>query len=103
MPFRHVVMFKWTDDVDAAHVETVRAGLDRLGREIGVIRSYVHGSDAGQSDGNYDYAVVADFDDADDWRTYRDHPDHQRFIADHIAGRVAARAAVQFDTASSGR
>jgi hypothetical protein len=28
---------------------------------------------------------------------YRDHPDHQRFIADHITGRVAERAAVQFE------
>ena len=98
MPFRHVVMFTWTDEVDADHVARVRAGLDRMPTVIDTIRDYVHGPDVGESDGAYDYVVVADFDDIDGYRTYRDHPDHQQLIQDLIAGRVAARAAVQYDT-----
>jgi hypothetical protein len=49
--------------------------------------------------GNFQYSITADFADADGFATYRDHPEHQRFIADHITGRVAERAAVQFEYA----
>lgn len=100
MPFRHVVMFRWNDDVPADHVEQVHAGLSALPPVIEEIRSYVHGSDIGVSDGNYDYVVVADFDDEADFQAYRVHPDHQQLIADHITGKVAERAAVQFEYGS---
>ncbi len=98
MPFRHVVMFKWTDDVDTDHVEKIRAGLSALPIEIDVIRNYVHGSDVGISEGTYDYVVVADFDNVNDFRTYRDHPQHVLVIEELIAGRVADRASVQYLT-----
>lgn len=98
MPFRHVVMFKWEDHVDEDHVEQVRAGLSALPAAIDEIRSYVHGTDLGVSDGNFDYVVVADFDDVDDFRTYRDHPQHVQLIEQLIAGNVADRAAVQYRT-----
>ena len=100
MPFRHVVMFKWSDGVDAEHVERVRNGLSALPAEIDVIRDYVHGSDLGVSDGNYDYVVVADFDDVDDFRTYRDHPQHVLVVDELIKGHVSDRAAVQYETES---
>jgi len=98
MPFRHVVMFKWNDDVDTDHIERVRDRLSGLPTAIDVIRSYVHGSDVGVSDGNYDYVVVADFDNVNDYRTYRDHPDHVLMIEELVKGRVADRAAVQYQT-----
>jgi hypothetical protein len=96
MPFRHVVMFKWAEGVGDDHIDRVRAGLDVLALEIEQIRSYVHGSDVGVSVGNYDYALVADFDNVDDFRTYRDHPSHVLFIEELITGKVDDRAAVQF-------
>ena len=67
-----------------------------LPEAIPVIRAYRHGADAGINDGNFDYVVVADFDTADDYVVYRDHPTHAAFIADVVAGRVAERAAVQY-------
>ena len=94
--FRHVVMFSWTDDVDDAHIAAVSAALDTLPDNIDVLRSYRHGPDAGISDGNFDYVVVADLDTADDFVTYRDHPDHVAVIQQVFAGRVAQRAAVQY-------
>ncbi|HEY5663613.1 MAG TPA: Dabb family protein [Ilumatobacter sp.] len=97
--FRHVVMFKWTDDVDAAHVAAVSAALDGLVAAIPEIRSYRHGPDAGVNSGNYEYVVVGDFDSADDYVVYRDHPAHRAMIADLITGRVAERAAIQYETA----
>ena len=94
--FRHVVMFRWADGVDDAHVAEVARRLDELPEAISVIRAYRHGADAQINDGNFDYVVVADFDGADDYVVYRDHPTHAAFIADLIVGRVAERAAVQY-------
>ena len=101
MPFRHVVMFRWEDHVDADHVDQVRAGLSALPSQIDVIRSYVHGTDAGASDGTYDYIVVADFDDVADYRTYRDHPVHVALIDGLIKGNITDRAAIQYETGTT--
>ena len=98
MSFRHVVMFTWTDDAPGDQSERVRAGLDALPALIPEIRSYVHGTDVGESDGAFDYALVADFDDIEAFRVYRDHPKHVEFINAVITGNVAARAAVQYLT-----
>ncbi len=98
MPFRHVVMFKWAEDVDDEHVQRVRDGLNALPLEIEQIRNYVHGNDVGVSEGNFDYVLVADFDNVNDYRTYRDHPQHVLFIEESIKGHVAERASVQYQT-----
>lgn len=90
-------MFKWADGLGAEHVAAVREGFDALPLEIPQIRSYRHGADVKVSDGNFDYVLVAEFDNIDDWRTYRDHPQHQLFIAEHIQGKIADRAAVQYE------
>jgi hypothetical protein len=94
--FRHVVMFRWNDDVDQAHVRAVADSLDALPTTIPVITAYQHGPDAGVNEGNFDYVVVADFASVDDYLTYRGHPVHQAFLQHHIVGRIAARAAVQY-------
>ena len=98
MPFRHVVMFKWADHVTAEHIDKVSAGLSELPSEIDVIRGYVHGADVGVSEGNFDYCVVADFDNVGDFRTYREHPQHVVLIAELITDHVTDRAAVQYQT-----
>lgn len=94
--FRHVVMFRWTEGLEPGHGAAVAAALDRLPDLIPEIRGYRHGPDVGLNPGTFDYALVAEFDDAAGYLAYRDHPDHQAFIAGHIAGKTADRAAVQF-------
>ena len=94
---RHVVMFRWRDDAPADAAANLSARLAELPGLIPEIRSYRFGADEGLADGNFDYAVVADFDDAAAFFTYRQHPAHQKFIDDHITGKVAGRMAVQFD------
>ena len=94
--FRHVVMFRWADEVDDAHVAEVARRLDELPGAIPAIRAYRHGADAEINDGNFDYVIVADFDSADDYVVYRDHPTHAAVIADVIVGSVAERAAAQY-------
>ena len=95
--FRHVVMFRFADDTTDEQKEAMRAGLRRLPEIIPEILSYRFGDDAGLRDDNFDFAVTADFEDVDSFVSYRDHPDHQKAIADLIAPIVTARAAVQFE------
>ncbi len=94
---RHVVVFRWNDTVTEAHLAAIAAALDALPAAIPEIADYHHGADAGFNSPNFDYAVVGDFATAEEYLVYRDHPVHQRFIADHITDRVADRAAVQFE------
>jgi frataxin-like iron-binding protein CyaY len=101
MPFRHVVMFKWADHAPDDQADRVREGLNALPPIIDQIRGYVHGTDVGVAEGNFDYVLVADFDNVADFVVYRDHPQHQLFIAEVITGNVAGRAAVQYQTGPS--
>ncbi len=96
MTFRHVVMFRWTDDAPDGHVDRVRDGLSALPGIIDQIRGYVHGPDLGVSPDSWDYVLVADFDSEADFQVYRTHPDHLAFIDEVITGNTAERAAVQY-------
>jgi hypothetical protein len=94
---RHVVTFRWNDSVTDEQLVAMSAALDALPTAIPEIVAYRHGRDLGIGATNFQYAITADFANVDDFATYRDHPEHQRFIADHITGRVAERTAVQFE------
>ncbi|AQZ68307.1 stress protein [[Actinomadura] parvosata subsp. kistnae] len=94
---RHIVLFTWTEAATAEQKAAVTAELRKLPSLIPQLRAYTVGADAGINQGNHDYAVVADFDSADDYLVYRDHPDHQKVIAEHIKPIVATRAAVQLE------
>ena len=96
--FRHVVMFKWVDGVGSAHIEAMADALDALVATVDEVVSYRHGADVGISDGNFDYAIVGDYASVEDYEVYRDHPEHQRIIAELIKPHVAERAAVQYRT-----
>jgi stress responsive alpha/beta barrel protein len=95
--FRHVVMFSFADGTTDEQKEAVRGALRRLPDVIPEIRAYRFGDDLGLRDDNFDFAVTADFDDLDSFIVYRDHPDHQKAIAEFIAPIVKRRAAVQFE------
>lgn len=95
--FRHVVMVRFRDDMTDEQKESLRAGLGRLPDLIPGIRAYRFGADAGLNEGNYDFVVTADFDDADGYLGYRDHPDHKKLVGELLAPFVAKRAAVQFE------
>lgn len=94
--FRHVVLFRWKPDASETGKESVRAGLAELPGAIPQIRSYQFGDDAGVAEGNFDFAVVADFDNESDYRVYAAHERHQTLIAERIRPLVAERVAVQY-------
>lgn len=95
--FRHVVMFNWDPSVKPGDIDAISAALDRLAGSVPTIRRYQHGPDAGVNEGNFDYVVVADFDSVDDYVVYRDSAAHVDFLRDYLTGRVASRAAVQYE------
>jgi hypothetical protein len=92
---RHIVLFTWTEDATDEQKTAVVTELRKLPGVIPQMRSYTVGADAGINQGNHDFAVVGDFDSVEDYLVYRDHPQHQAVIAQHIKPILAARAAVQ--------
>lgn len=94
--FTHVIAFCWIPGTTPEQVEAVAAALRALPAQIPELRSYKVGPDAGAADGNWDFAVVAEFDDEDGWRAYAQHPAHQRVVHDLVGPIRGERAAVQF-------
>lgn len=92
-----MALFRWKDGTTEDQKHQIRHRLAELPSLIADVRDYRFGPDAGLVDTNWDFAVVADFDDADGWRSYREHPAHQRIIAEHIGPAAAERASVQFE------
>jgi Stress responsive A/B Barrel Domain len=94
---RHTVLFTWTDDATDAQRKRVADELSRLPGIIPALRAYAIGTDVGVNEGNWDFAVTADFEDLDGYLAYRDDPTHRAIIAEHIAPIIARRAAVQYE------
>ncbi|MFI6485019.1 Dabb family protein [Nonomuraea sp. NPDC050663] len=95
MTFRHIVLLKWIDSATEEQKAAVLEELSKLPAEIPQMRSYTLGPDAGVSEGNYDFGIIGEFDSAEDFFVYRDHPLHQQVISERIKPILAARAAVQ--------
>lgn len=94
---RHTVLFKWTPEATGEQRQSVADQLAKLPPVIGSVRSFVIGQDARLAEGNFDFAVTADFDDEAGFAAYRDAPAHLEVIARHIRPILAQRAAVQFE------
>jgi len=97
---RHVAVFRWRPDTSAAAVERVTEGLRALPEAVPSLRAYHVGADLGLGEDQWDYAVVADFDDAAGFLAYRAHPAHVAVLEERILPILEARAAVQFDPGS---
>jgi hypothetical protein len=95
--FRHVVLFRWTPEATAEQRAHLEAGLAELPALIPEIRNYEFGADAHVNEGNFDLAIVADFDDTEKYLVYRDHPAHVALIDDRIKPILAERAAAQHE------
>lgn len=94
--FRHVVLFRWAESATEEQKQRARDAVASLPGQIPEIRRFVFGSDAGLAEGNYDFALVADFAGEAGYRTYANHPVHQAVLRDVIRPVLAERAAVQY-------
>lgn len=92
--FRHIVLFRWRDDAAADAKTAALEGLAALPGQIPDVRSFRFGTNAGAAD-NFDVGVVADFDDADAYQRYAEHPAHVALVTERLRPIIAARAAVQ--------
>jgi hypothetical protein len=93
--FRHVVMFRWSEDSTTTAQERAISGLRDFAEEIRALGTLSIGVDAGISEGNFDAVVVADFPDRETYLTYASDPRHTAMIANYLAPIIAARVAVQ--------
>jgi hypothetical protein len=93
---RHVVLLKWNEGVDEAHIVATKAALDRLPSVIPEILAFPNGPDVHAVPGNHDYVVTADFATIDDFFIYRGHPEHQKFVAAFLTDHCQ-RVAAQFN------
>lgn len=102
MGFRHVVLFRWNDAADDQSRRALFEVLNDLPALIPEISGYHAGPDEGLAEGNWDFAIVADFANQDDFEVYRDHPAHHAVITQRIRPLVAERAAAQVRTDAGG-
>ena len=98
MGLRHVVCFRFHPGTPAEAVDALAADLRALPATIAEIEDYRVGPDLGIADTSWDFAVSADFADADAFATYRSHPEHLAVIRDRVEPICAERVAVQFAT-----
>jgi Stress responsive A/B Barrel Domain len=94
---RHVVMFRWRTGTTSEQIGAVEEGLGKLPGEIPEIHRYTFGSDLGINVGNFQFAVVADFESRDDYLVYRDNPVHRALIEEKIRPNIEDRTAIQFE------
>ena len=95
--FRHAALFRFTPESTDAQRDELVAALRTLPSVIPEIRDYRLGFDAGVAEGNFDLAVVGDFDDVEAWRRYMADAEHQRIIAELLRPILAERVAVQYE------
>jgi quinol monooxygenase YgiN len=91
---RNVVLVKLKPDADRDAVARVQDGLRGLNRP-GTL-SYTLGNDLELRDGNWSFAIVADFSDADTYTAYDRDEEHNRLRAE-LAPHAEQLARVQFE------
>jgi hypothetical protein len=94
---RHVVLFTWSPDADAARRAATVEALRGLREDVGGMTSLVVADDAGLTEGNADTVLIAEFPDADAFARYAQDPVHQAVLAEHVRPFLAARTAVQHE------
>jgi len=94
---RHTVVFQWNANATQEQKQEVATEVAKLPSMVPSIRAFASGPDAGLNQGNFDFAVSADFDDEAGYLAYRDDPGHREIVRSFILPLAAQRAAVQFE------
>ena len=94
---RHVVVFTWLAEATDEQRKYAFDQIATLPSQMTGLRAYHFGSDAGLADGNAEFAIVADFDSADDYLAYSTHPAHLTVITQAVRPITRQRLAVQFE------
>ena len=95
---RNVVLAKLTAGYDTAEVDRIQNGLRALNCP-GTVR-YTVGTDAGLREGNWDFVIVADFEDVAAYRGYDEDPAHNE-LRSRLAPFIEQIARAQFEIPST--
>ncbi len=91
---RNVVLVELKPGSDLSEVAAIQDGLRTL--DCPGTMSYTIGNDLGLRDGNWSFAIVADFSDADAYRGYDEDLEHNRLRA-RLAPLAQQVARAQFE------
>ena len=91
---RNVVMVSLKADANAAEVARIQDGFRAM--ELPGAISYTLGDDLGLREGNWSFAIVADFADADAYRHYDADAEHNR-LRGLLAPMIERIARCQFE------
>ncbi len=94
---RHVALFAWIPEATDKQKHQVAEELRALPPLLTGLRSFHAGPDAGIIEGNFDFAVVADFDDTESYLAYRNHPAHRAVVEQVTNPITKERVAVQYE------
>jgi hypothetical protein len=94
--FRHTVLFRWKAEAAPEQKEETVSQLALLPSLVPSLRAFASRADAGLNEGNYDFAVTADFDDLAGYLTYRDDPRHREIVTKYVEPILADRAVIQY-------
>ena len=94
----HVAMFRFNEGTTTEQVNAAAEALNALPPQIDVLIGYKCGADLGLMDGTWDFVVVADVANTDDFITYKDHPAHRAVVTNFMAPIIAEGARVQFES-----
>ncbi len=99
--FRHIALFRWSEDVSPEIVTRIADELRTCAAALADVRAYTCGPDVAAAAGlarvedRFDFGVVADFDDEEGWRRYDTDAEHTRVRTELIRPALAARVVVQ--------
>jgi hypothetical protein len=91
---KHIVIFKWREDVTDADISAVLKDLRALPDAIDALEDYLAAPDLGLSKGNGDLAIVATLASPEALRSYLDHPQHVEVVT-RLRAMADSRTAVQ--------
>jgi Stress responsive A/B Barrel Domain len=94
---RHVTLFAWIPEATDYQKQQVVEELRALPPLLNGLCAYHVGPDAGIIEGNFDFAVVADFEDAESYLAYRNHPAHRAVVDQVTAPITKERVSVQYE------
>jgi hypothetical protein len=96
----HVVVIRWKPDLPVGQVEKIVQRLNALPASVPSLRKMRCSPDLGWAAGNFDFGLVAEFEDRQGWQVYMEAREHRVMVSEFMAPWIETRTAVQFEIPS---
>lgn len=94
---RHIVLFKFKEDVDGEKKRILISALRELKDKISLVKELEVGVDTGNKHNSYDIVLNSLFNTFDDVEAYAVHPEHLK-VVDLVKEMCQSSVKVDFDT-----